>query len=165
MDLKEIWSEFKIAPSITSLNSNINQDYLKRTDNPFIINYALYHHYRSLGWVIKLGIKFCVDLVLYKRGPVFHHAEFAVVLCPTYENEDDKKGSPFYINDQKLSWQWLNTINRVNSQAKKTLILAYVRIPSQDKMKGTNDIHEIIKLYKVKEIVVKRFVAARNRDN
>ena len=46
-----------------------------RFDNPFIINYAVYHHYRSLGWVVKGGTKFCVDYLLYKRGPVFQHAE------------------------------------------------------------------------------------------
>lgn len=49
-------------------------------DNPFIVNYIVYHHYRSLGWVIKGGIKFCVDYLLYKRGPVFSHAEYVVVI-------------------------------------------------------------------------------------
>lgn len=46
-----------------------------RFDNPFLINYVVYHHYKSLGWVVKGGIKFCVDYLLYKRGPVFSHAE------------------------------------------------------------------------------------------
>ena len=44
-------------------------------DNPFLINYAVYHHYRSLGWVVRGGIKFCADFLLYKKGPVFTHAE------------------------------------------------------------------------------------------
>lgn len=44
-------------------------------DNPFILHYAALHHYRSLGWVIKSGVKFCADYLLYKRGPVFSHAE------------------------------------------------------------------------------------------
>ena len=46
-----------------------------RSDNPFLISYVAYHHYRSLGWVVKTGIKFCVDWLLYKRGLVFSHAE------------------------------------------------------------------------------------------
>ncbi|CUA78180.1 hypothetical protein RSOLAG22IIIB_02798 [Rhizoctonia solani] len=46
-----------------------------RPDNPFLVNYVVYHHYRSLGWVVRGGIKFCVDYMLYKRGPVFSHAE------------------------------------------------------------------------------------------
>ena len=44
-------------------------------DNPFLINYMVYHHYRALGWVVRGGLKFCVDYLLYKRGPVFSHAE------------------------------------------------------------------------------------------
>ena len=53
--------------------------YANRFDNPFLVNYAAYHYYRSLGWVVKGGIKFCVDLLLYKRGPVFHHAECVLI--------------------------------------------------------------------------------------
>jgi tRNA-splicing endonuclease subunit Sen2 len=48
---------------------------IPRPDNPFLVNYIVYHHYRSLGWVVRGGIKFCVDYMLYKRGPVFSHAE------------------------------------------------------------------------------------------
>lgn len=46
-----------------------------RADNPFLLNYVAYHHFRSLGWVVKSGIKFCADFLLYKRGPAFSHAE------------------------------------------------------------------------------------------
>lgn len=44
-------------------------------DNPFLVHYAVYHHYRALGWVVRGGLKFCVDWLLYKKGPVFSHAE------------------------------------------------------------------------------------------
>jgi hypothetical protein len=47
----------------------------RRFDNPFVVHYVVYHHFRSLGWVIKSGLKFCTDYLLYKRGPVFTHAE------------------------------------------------------------------------------------------
>lgn len=50
-------------------------DIAMRPDNPFLVSYVAYHHYRSLGWVVKTGIKFCVDWLLYKRGLVFSHAE------------------------------------------------------------------------------------------
>ncbi|EIM19773.1 hypothetical protein WALSEDRAFT_70304 [Wallemia mellicola CBS 633.66] len=162
MSNRQLWKEFRYLP-ITLDSNSVNID---RLDNPFLVNYAVYHHYRSLGWVIKSGIKFCVDMVLYKRGPVFHHAEFAVVICPTYEDEADKSTSPFKLhNTDELSWQWLNTINRVNSQAKKTLILAYVEIPSKKRVENIDEPTEVLKEYNVKEVVIKRFVAARNRDN
>lgn len=120
----------------------------KRLDNPFIVNYAVYHHFRSLGWVVKSGIKFCVDYLLYKRGPVFAHAEyvslslsgkwvsileanvkvflsswnarFSIVVCPVYEDPADEASSPFDLQNTKpFSWAWLSTLNRVNTQVRK----------------------------------------------
>jgi tRNA-splicing endonuclease subunit Sen2 len=84
MALQQIWISFQqahlppfplLSPSPTPpLNVPL------QLDNPFLIHYMVYHHYRSLGWVIKGGIKFCVDYLLYKRGPVFAHAECAAIL-------------------------------------------------------------------------------------
>lgn len=91
-----------------------------RFDNPFLVNYIIYHHFRSLGWVVKSGIKFCVDYLLYKKGPVFSHAEFAVVIVPVYEDEEDEKSSPWELNNIiPWSWSWLSTVNRVNTQVQK----------------------------------------------
>ncbi len=103
-----------------------------RSDNPFLINYVAYHHFRSLGWVVKTGIKFCADLLLYKRGPVFSHAEFAVVIIPSYEDPADEESSPFatHPNAGRKDWTWFSTVNRVQSQVLKTLILAHVFVPS-----------------------------------
>jgi tRNA-splicing endonuclease subunit Sen2 len=70
MSLHNIWITFQKAhlPPVPSQPLQF--------DNPFLVNYVVYHHYRSLGWVVKGGIKFCVDYLLYKRGPVFTHAEY-----------------------------------------------------------------------------------------
>lgn len=79
MTLQQIWTAFQIAHEPFQLPVNgSNESLVKPTrfDNPFLINYVVYHHYRALGWVVKGGIKFCVDYLLYKRGPVFHHAEY-----------------------------------------------------------------------------------------
>jgi len=49
---------------------------LARLDSPFLVSYAAYHHFRSMGWVVRSGVKFCVDWVLYGQGgPVGGHAE------------------------------------------------------------------------------------------
>lgn len=49
---------------------------LTRFDSPFLLAYATYHHYRSMGWVVRSGIKFCCEWVLYGQGgPVGGHAE------------------------------------------------------------------------------------------
>ena len=72
MTLEQIWMAFQAAAISLTLTPSEPLQF----DNPFLINYVVCHHYRSLGWVVKGGIKFCVDYLLYKRGPVFAHAEY-----------------------------------------------------------------------------------------
>ncbi|EIN06185.1 hypothetical protein PUNSTDRAFT_73149 [Punctularia strigosozonata HHB-11173 SS5] len=137
-----------------------------RPDNPFLLHYVLYHHYRSLGWVVKGGIKFCVDYLLYKRGPVFHHAEFALVLCPVYEAPADRSSSPFTLqNVDPFEWSWLSTINRVNSQVHKTLILVYVTIPALSRLDPeVLRSPAVLAHYSIREVTIRRFIPARMRD-
>lgn len=148
--------------------SPLPMDIARRPDHPFLVSYAAYHHYRSLGWVLKTGIKFCCDWLLYKKGPVFSHAEFALLVLPHYTDKEDEKNSPFKLNNgDQMSWQWLNTVNRVNTQVKKTLILAYVTIPSMKDVDIEKDFDRpelLLGKYKVTEIVIRRFVPARMRD-
>ncbi|KAN0065409.1 tRNA splicing endonuclease subunit sen2 [Thecaphora frezii] len=142
-----------------------------RPDNPFLINYIAYHHFRSLGWVVKTGIKFCADYLLYKKGPVFSHAEFAVLVIPSYEDPEDQKTSPFppHPNVGPKPWTWFSTMNRVNTQVLKTLILAHVFVPSVKRcppeallspQRFVNDL-KAGKSYAIKEVAIRRWVPAR----
>lgn len=142
----QLWRAFQDVHHPLSLVQSVNENSSPspRPDNPFLIHYAVYHHYRALGWVVKGGIKFCVDYLLYKRGPVFHHAEyalsfvhvicpdnldllrFALVVIPVYEDETDRDTSLFNLqNVDPFSWSWLSTINRVNSQVHKVHIICF----------------------------------------
>ncbi|GAA5889510.1 hypothetical protein JCM6882_007054 [Rhodosporidiobolus microsporus] len=77
---------------------------LTRLDSPFLLNYAAYHHYRSMGWVVRSGVKFCVDWVLYGQGgPVGGHAEFAVVILPSYVDPRDSLTNPFRSTSSYLA--------------------------------------------------------------
>ncbi|CDO75830.1 hypothetical protein BN946_scf184951.g28 [Trametes cinnabarina] len=163
MTLPQIWHTLLTAhPAPPSLRAEAEQ----RFDNPFLVHYAAYHYYRALGWVVKGGLKFCVDYLLYKRGPVFHHAEFAVVVIPVYEDPQDQASSPFTLpNAETFSWTWLSTVNRVNSQVQKTLILTYVTIPARSRV--SPDILSspaCLAHYSVREVVLRRFIPARMRD-
>jgi hypothetical protein len=43
-----------------------------------------------------------------------------MVLIPVYEDPADAESSPFALpNTDPFTWQWLSTINRVNSQVQK----------------------------------------------
>lgn len=87
MTLSDVWQAFLLAsvsaPASSAYSPNLSDI---RPDNPFLLSYVAYHHYRSLGWVVRNGIKFCTDWVLYKgadgtqnprggAGPVGGHAE------------------------------------------------------------------------------------------
>ncbi|TFK39402.1 hypothetical protein BDQ12DRAFT_55301 [Crucibulum laeve] len=165
MSLQDIWIAFQTAHLPPQLSPQPSSSKLQ-FDNPFLINYVVYHHYRSLGWVVKGGIKFCVDYLLYKRGPVFSHAEFALVVCPVYEDPEDQATSSIDLqNSSPFAWSWLSTINRVNSQVQKTLILVYVTIPAKSRLSlDVLNSPACFAHYSVREVILRRFIPARMRD-
>ncbi|RYP37995.1 hypothetical protein DL767_002723 [Monosporascus sp. MG133] len=126
-------------------------------DDPFLIHYAVYHHFRSLGWVVRPGIKFGVDWLLYNRGPVFSHAEFALIVMPAYTDPRWQGRQP-----PQRAWHWLHSINRVQATALKTLVLIYVDIPPP--CGEELDVSTTLKRYKIREFIVKRWLSNRNRD-
>lgn len=145
-------------------------------DDPFLLQYAVYHHFRSLGWVVRPGIKFAVDWLLYLRGPVFSHAEFAIIVLPAYTH-------PYWRSTQELqqstkkkgskSWWWLHCVNRVQSQVRKSLVVCYVEVPppravpamAERKASAKEfDIGQVLKQYKVRELTLKRWTPNRERD-
>lgn len=128
-------------------------------DDPFMMHYAVYHHFRSLGWVTRSGIKFGCDWLLYHRGPAFSHAEFAVIVLPSYSDPYWRKQGRD-TNDK--SWHWLHMVNRVQSTALKTLVLVYVDIPAPTEEKL--DLASLLKQYKIREVMIKRWLINRNRD-
>lgn len=125
--------------------------------NQFLLEYVVYHHYRSLGWCVRLGIKFGCDMLLYKRGPPFTHAEFAVkIMAP---------------EDSQSQWSDLASLARVVGGVKKTLVLVYVRAPEAAEFVHlwraatcATDFVRVLKSYQVTEILYRRWVPSRTRD-
>ncbi|MCJ1467003.1 hypothetical protein MMC07_005625 [Pseudocyphellaria aurata] len=153
-----------------------------RPDDPFLLSYVVYHHFRSLGWVVRPGIKFAVDFLLYNRGPAFSHAEFAVVVVPSYRH-------PYWLSTATLaaasarresrSWWWLHCVNRVQSQVRKSLLLVYVEVPpamntissaedctrnGAESPAADVDITGMLKQYRIRELTIRRWTPNRSRD-
>ncbi|SPO06113.1 related to tRNA-splicing endonuclease beta chain [Cephalotrichum gorgonifer] len=131
-------------------------------DDPFLIHYVIYHHFRSLGFVPRSGIKFAVDWLLYLRGPVFDHAEYGVVVAPSYSHPHWKESGK---TARPLPWSWFHGTSRTLSHAVKTIVVAYVDVPppaafEEALQKGVVD---VLKLYRVKEVIIKRWSPNRNR--
>ncbi|KAF1847898.1 tRNA-splicing endonuclease-like protein subunit Sen2 [Cucurbitaria berberidis CBS 394.84] len=143
-------------------------------DNPFLLKYVVYHHFRSLGWVVRPGVKFAVDYLLYIRGPAFTHAEFAIMIIPSYSNswwEDNPENLTHMKEKEKeyRDWWWFHRVNRVQTQVMKTLILVYVEVPPPWDGVGRGDdlkfdVGAVLKQYSVREFVFKRWSPSRNRD-
>ncbi len=132
-------------------------------DDSFLVHYAVYHHFRSLGWVPRHGIKFGVDWIIYQRGPVFDHSEFGIMVMPAYS---DPAWEGHEHREDKRSWSWLMGVNRVLSHVLKSLVLVYVDIPSPEvfeKEMRAGGIAAALKKYTIREVMVRRFSVNRNR--
>lgn len=135
-------------------------------DDPFMLSYAAYHHYRAAGWVVRSGIKFGTDYLLYNRGPAFSHAEFAVTILPSYSHPywQSTKGHREYVAEKtKKTWWWLHGVNRVQAQVHKQLVICYVDVPPPLK-KSDADIGFEFSRYKVRDVAIKRWTPNRTRD-
>lgn len=139
-------------------------------DDPFMLSYVAYHHYRSVGWVVRSGIKFGTDYLLYNRGPAFSHAEFAVTILPSYSSsywQSTKAHRDYVAEKTKKTWWWLHSVNRVQAQVHKQLVICYVDVPSplRGKDKGNDtDIGVELSRYKVRDVAIKRWTPNRTRD-
>lgn len=131
-------------------------------DDPFLVHYVTYHHFRSLGFAPRPGIKFAVDWLLYLRGPVFDHAEYGVVVVPAYSHPEwkaiGKKG-------RDLSWSWFHGTSRTLSHAVKTILIAYVEVPPPSVFEEAlaKGVVDALRLYSVREVIFKRWSPNRNR--
>jgi tRNA-splicing endonuclease subunit Sen2 len=131
--------------------------------DPFLVHYVVYHHFRSLGWVPRHGIKFGVDWMLYTRGPVFDHAEFGLTVMPSYSHSWWKENGGVA---HRKSWHWLHGVNRVLSHVLKSLVLVYVDVPPPhifEAAMAAGGISAALKEYKVREFMVRRWSSNRNR--
>lgn len=83
------------------------------------------------------------------RGPVFDHAEYGLLVLPSYK---------------RLSWHQLMGVNRVLSKVFKSLVLVYVDIPSPTAFEQGEGLADVLKQYQIREVMVKRWSSNRNRD-
>ncbi|KAA8635961.1 hypothetical protein SMACR_03190 [Sordaria macrospora] len=132
-------------------------------EDPFLVQYAAYHHFRSFGWVPRHGIKFGVDWIIYQRGPVFDHSEFGIMVVPSFS---DPRWSEYEHEESKKSWSWLMGVNRVLAHVLKSLVLVYVDVPPPpvfDEEMKKGGIAAALKKFTIREVMVRRFSVNRNR--
>ncbi|EPE09137.1 trna-splicing endonuclease subunit [Ophiostoma piceae UAMH 11346] len=125
--------------------------------NTFLTHYSVYHHFRSLGWTPRHGIKFGVDWLLYGKGPALDHAEFGVMVVASEQAEKTEKTNK--------SWHWLHSVNRVLSTVYKSMVLVYVDVPAVPRDKDADvDVTGLLRAVKIRDVMVRRWSSNRNRD-
>ncbi|CAF0998182.1 unnamed protein product [Adineta steineri] len=116
-------------------------------DKSFSIKYAVYYYFRSNGWVVKCGLKFGCDYMLYKFGPNFNHADY----CVSIEN---------FWNINSCTWSFLSGLNRACLNTAKTLLLVNVELSDI----VTNNIEEFLQHTKIKTIEIQRWIPTQNNS-
>ncbi|KAJ1965196.1 tRNA splicing endonuclease subunit sen2 [Dipsacomyces acuminosporus] len=134
------------------------------SSDEFALRYAAYYYYRSKGWVVKSGLKFASDFLLYRSGPAHSHSQHSVVVRPlsTDRAAMDETQAPSQEEEglagMTESWQYMFALSRVSSQVKKSLILCYVESPQGIGKDSPPDLGR----FQIREFQIQRFNPNRN---
>jgi tRNA-splicing endonuclease subunit Sen2 len=124
-----------------------------RLDPRFAEKYVAYHFHRSHGWCPKQGIKFGSDWILYKKGPLYHHASYQVIVTRLARADLGVVGADDH--SRMLTWAKVHHLNRLAEGVQKELLLTYVVDPPL----GTDlSAAACIPLFSVREVALKRFI-------
>ncbi|XP_028047203.1 tRNA-splicing endonuclease subunit Sen2 isoform X3 [Monomorium pharaonis] len=90
--------------------------YFCKEKSDFIQKYVVYHYYRSKGWVVKPGIKYGGDFLLYKEGPPFYHASYIVLVEVA---DADSLIIDTTMSSRSMTWNNLFGFERLSETAAK----------------------------------------------
>ena len=90
----------------------------------FPVLYRVYHHFRSLGWVVRRGHTMGTDWVLYKGSPAVSHSTYSVRV----EMVHAEKGVVVKDVVRRLGWADILGSSRVMGAVKKELVVARVGV-------------------------------------
>ena len=166
LQLNLLTIEYKNTP--VSLNHFLHLiSNTSRPDDPFLVHYIVYYHFRRQRIIVKPGLKFGVDYLLYDRPIPFTHAQHCVNVLGNYHLWDDAGER---LVREEVTWQQVNLWQRLMGNVRKRLKYVYVEIPP---VKGEGDwrdvnsreeFEKILQRYRVREVMNSRMVIARERD-
>ncbi|KAJ8915013.1 hypothetical protein NQ315_015987 [Exocentrus adspersus] len=122
-------------------------------DSNFIYNYVVYYYFRAKNWVVKPGIKFGGDFLLYKQGPPFYHASYVVIIDIVNENLERIHERRSMDNIPLLG------LNRLCETAGKELLVCQVIWPRNAQIDYKN-ISQVV----IKETLLRRWISNQERN-
>ncbi|KAG7196689.1 hypothetical protein KM043_016021 [Ampulex compressa] len=135
--------------------------YFCKVEKSFVQKYVVYHYFRSKGWVVKPGLKYGGDFLLYKQGPPFFHASYIVIV--------EIVGADSLIKDstrslQSMTWNKLLGLERLSETAAKEIMFAQVLWPSSISQSMETPALDMLSEFSVRELLWRRWNPKQNRD-
>ncbi|XP_061392337.1 tRNA-splicing endonuclease subunit Sen2-like [Musca vetustissima] len=119
------------------------EDFMKsalKVNGTFVESVAAYVYLKSKGWVVKSGLKFAGNYLIYSKGPRFFHASFVVIVnIPS--------------NTQHLEPKKIKGLQRIAETSDKDVLLLDITKPKNFKMQTPQN----IAMLNVTESIIKRF--------
>ncbi|XP_058166550.1 tRNA-splicing endonuclease subunit Sen2 [Anopheles ziemanni] len=123
----------------------------------FFAGYCAYLYLKSKNWIIKSGLKFGGDFVIYVKGPQFNHASYIVLI---QEMQEGKQLGNYTMNG--LDFQGFN---RIAETTAKDILFLEVHYPASLDLASSVDCLARIKEVEIGETFTKHhnFIGARNQ--
>jgi len=141
-----------------------------RPDDPFLVRYIVYYHFRRQRIIVKPGIKFGVDDLLYDQPMLFAHAKYGVHVMGSYQRWSEGAEEKKLVRDS-VTGQELNMWQRLIGNVRNKLMLVWVEIPPMTdgahdwrNVETRKEFEDVLGTYKVREVVNSRMVIAKEMD-
>ncbi|CAH1407114.1 unnamed protein product [Nezara viridula] len=125
----------------------------QESQSDFIEKYVAYHYFRAKGWVVKSGTKFGGDFLLYKKGPLYFHASY-IVIVEVLKNDENSRN--------KTMWQKIIGMNRMAESANKEILICHILWPDVEEEKFNDP--SILKEFGVSETLLRRWQATQEKN-
>ncbi|KFB39892.1 AGAP009485-PA-like protein [Anopheles sinensis] len=122
----------------------------------FFAGYCAYLYLKSKNWIIKSGLKFGGDFVIYVKGPQFNHASYIVLI------QEMKQGKQ--LGDYTMDGLDFQGFNRIAETTAKDILFLEVHYPDSLDLASSVDCLARIKEVQIGETFTKHhnFIGARN---
>ncbi|XP_067622713.1 tRNA-splicing endonuclease subunit Sen2 [Eurosta solidaginis] len=107
----------------------------------YLENLAAYMYLKSKGWIIKSGIKFGGNFLIYKNGPRFNHASFIIIVFPTSKGQCN------------ITTRDLKGMQRIAETSDKDILLLEITKSNAFAFNTLFDLNQ----FRVSETVIRRF--------
>ncbi|KRZ06583.1 L-aminoadipate-semialdehyde dehydrogenase-phosphopantetheinyl transferase [Trichinella zimbabwensis] len=95
----------------------------------FVFRFAVYLHFRRRGWIVKPGLNYGVDYVVYPDAPNNVHSQFMVIIVPHWNG----------FHELPMTWRDAVSASRISCAVSKNVLLCGVKNLDGDFEKLTLD--------------------------